>query len=252
MYRTNRYRWWNVIAFAAVIAVNVLANVLPIGGRTTGEISDRFYTEITPAGYAFSIWSLIYLLLAGFVVYQFRRFTGTRDSVLSIGIWFILSCVFNIAWLLLWHYLIIEWSVLAMLLLLLTLWIIYRRTRRIEYPSAGEVWLVKLPFSIYFGWICAAFLVNIAVIAHNNSWSLFGMSETALGIVLLAIGAAAALLISFRYRDAVLPLVFVWAYTAIANEHKDMDKIMVSAFILAAILFISALWLAISRARERD
>lgn len=252
MYRTNRYRWWNVIAFAAVIAVNVLANALPIGGRTTGEISNMFYTAITPAGYAFSIWSLIYLLLACFVVYQLRRFTGTRDSVLSVGIWFILSCVFNITWILLWHYLLIEWSVAAMLGLLLTLWVIYLKTRRIDYPSAGEVWFVKLPFSLYFGWVCAAFLVNIAVLAHKNGWSLFGLSEVGLGVMLLSIGAVLALLISFRFRDAVLPLVFVWAYTAIAVGHQDTDKILMSASIFAVLLFASTLWLIISRARERD
>ncbi|WP_327204860.1 hypothetical protein [Paenibacillus sp. DMB20] len=168
MYRTNPYRWWNVLAFAAVITVNVLSNALPLGGRTTGEISDRYYIYMTPAGYAFGIWFLIYALLAGFVIYQLRRDTGTRDSVRSIGIWFTLSCIFNMAWLFLWHYLYIEWSVGAMLLLLLSLGIIYRKTRAVHYPTAGETWLLKLPFSIYLGWVCAAFLVNVGIAIHKK------------------------------------------------------------------------------------
>lgn len=63
MYRTNPYRWWNLLFFLGVITVNVLSGMLPLGGRTTGEISDMYYTAITPAGYAFSIWSVIYVLL---------------------------------------------------------------------------------------------------------------------------------------------------------------------------------------------
>lgn len=252
MYRTNPYRWWNVLAFAAVIAVNVLSNALPLGGRTTGEISDRYYIYITPAGYAFGIWFLIYVLLAGFVIYQLRRDTGTRDSVRSIGIWFTLSCIFNMAWLFLWHYLYIEWSVGAMLLLLLSLGIIYRKTRAVYYPTGGETWLLKLPFSIYLGWVCAAFLVNVGIVIHKNAWSPLGLSEFGWSIALLCVGAVLSILISYPYRDSVLPLVFVWAYIAIAVEHRDADKIMLASFILAAVQFIYALWLLLARIRERD
>lgn len=252
MYRTNPFRWWNLIAFAAVITVNILSNALPLGGRSTEEISDQFYIYMTPAGYAFIIWSLIYILLGGFVIYQLRRDTGTRDSVLSIGIWFILSCIFNISWLFLWHNLYIEWSVGVMLLLVLSVGVLYRKTRSITYPTTGEMLLVKLPFSIYLGWVCAAFLVNVGIVIHKNGWSPLGLSELGWSIALLCIGAFLAILISYPYRDSILPLVFVWAYIAIAVEHKDVDNILLSSFILAAILFIYAIWLFFARNRERD
>lgn len=251
MYRNNSFRWWNVLAFAAVIITNILSNTLPLGGRTTKQISDQYYIYMTPAGYAFTIWSLIYVLLAGFVIYQLRRDTGTRDSVQSIGIWFILSCIFNISWLFLWHYLYIEWSVGVMLLLVLSLGIIYRKTRSIHYPTTGEMLFVKLPFSIYLGWVCAAFLVNVGIIIHKNGWSPFGLTELGWSIALLCIGAVLAILISYPYRDSILPLVFVWAYIAISNEHKGVDIILLSSFILAAILFIYAIWLFFPRKRKR-
>lgn len=252
MYRTNPFRWWNVLAFAAVITVNVLSHLLPLGGKTTKQISDQYYIYITPAGYAFTIWSLIYVLLAGFIFYQLRRDTGTRDSVEDIGIWFILSCIFNIAWLFLWHYLYIEWSVGIMLLLVLSVLVIYRKTRSIHYPTIGETLFVKLPFSIYLGWVCAAFVVNVGIVIHKNGWSPFGLTELGWSIALLCIGAVLAILISRHYRDSILPLVFVWAYLAISIEHKDVDKILLSSFILAAILFIYAIWLFFARNRERD
>ncbi|WP_422659622.1 tryptophan-rich sensory protein [Paenibacillus sp. EC2-1] len=252
MYRTNPFRWWNALAYAAVITVNILSNALPLGGRSTKEISDMYYIYMTPAGYAFIIWSLIYLLLGGFVIYQIRRDTGTRDSIRHIGVWFILSCVFNMTWLFLWHYLYIEWSVIAMLLLVISVGIIYRKTRHIAYPTTGEKLLVKLPFSIYLGWICAAFLVNVGIVIHKNGWSPLGLTELGWSITLLCIGAVIAFLISYPSRDSILPLVFVWAYIAIAVEHKDVDRILLTAFILAAVLFIYSIWLFFTRNKARN
>ena len=61
-------QWVNVLAVVVVIAVNGLANALPINGQQTGEISDRFPVFFVPAGYVFSIWGLIYLGLIAFAV----------------------------------------------------------------------------------------------------------------------------------------------------------------------------------------
>lgn len=252
MYRNNPYRWWNLLFFAGVIAVNVLSGMLPLGGRTTGEISDMYYTAITPAGYAFSIWSVIYVLLFFFAIYQLRRDTGNRDSVKSIGPWFILSCVFNMAWLILWHYLYIEWSVVVMFLLLLTLWVLYVRTHTIDYPTSGERFCLKLPFSLYIGWVCPAFIVNVGIVFQKNDWSLFGLRETTLGIVLLCIGALLAIWIGQRYRDSIVPLVFAWAYIAIAAEHRETDSILMTAFVLSIVLFVYAIWLFFTRNRRRS
>ncbi|MFI2856030.1 tryptophan-rich sensory protein [Paenibacillus sp. JSM ZJ436] len=246
MQTKNPYRWWNLIAFIATIAVNYLSNALPLGGRNTREISDQFYIYMTPASYAFTIWSVIYVLLAGFIIYQLRSSTGSRDSVLDIGPWFIISSALNIAWLFLWHHLYIEWSVLVMLLLLASLFIIHRKTRILR-PTIGEALLIKLPFSLYLGWICAASLVNIGTLIYKNEWSPFGLSQLGWSIALLCIGALLVIAISFPTRDWVLPLVFVWALIAIAVEHREEDVLMVTAFGLAAAIFLYAVYLFIFR-----
>ena len=54
----------------AALVLNGLATGLPLGGRTTAEISDSFNILFVPAGYVFSIWGLIYLALIGFAIYQ--------------------------------------------------------------------------------------------------------------------------------------------------------------------------------------
>lgn len=251
--KSNPYKWWNLLGFIAVIIVNALANTNVLNGMKTGEISDKYPTLITPAGYAFSIWSLIYLLLLGFIIYQFRRTTESRESVQRIGPWFVLSCLFNVTWLLLWQYLYIELSVVAMVLLLLSLIMIYVRTRRIHYPTPGEMWFVKLPFSLYLGWISVATIVNVGVALEKNDWDGFGLSAPTWAVIMLLVGAVLAILVSFPYRDSIYPLVFVWAYVAIGIKQRDVaENVFVAAFILAAILFIYAIYLFFARNRDRD
>ncbi|MEK4518762.1 tryptophan-rich sensory protein [Paenibacillus sp. FSL H8-0122] len=252
MTRTNPYKWGNLLLFLGVIAVNTLSVVLPLGGNSTAEISDRYHTYLTPAGYAFSIWSLIYLLLAGFIIYQFRSDTGGRDSVQRIGIWFMLSCLFNMGWLLLWHYLYIELSLVAMVLLLLSLIVIYRKTRFIADPTTGEKWLVKLPFSLYLGWISVATIVNVSVVLVKNDWDGFGLSAPFWAVIMLCVGTLLAVLVSYPYRDSIYPLVFVWAYIAIAMEHKDTNEVYFTGLIAAGLLLLYSIWLLLTPRRSRS
>ncbi|WP_138495184.1 tryptophan-rich sensory protein [Paenibacillus pinistramenti] len=247
MLRHNPYKWWNIIFYLIMIAVNAAAVIIPLGGHTTGELSDKYHTPVTPAGYAFMIWSLIYLLLAGFCIYQFRRFTEHRDSVRSIGFWFVLSCVFNAGWILLWQNQLVAASVLDMIALLVTLVIIYRKTRLIPDPTRGEQFFLRLPFSLYLGWICAALLVNMAAVLQKNSWGGQGLQLDGIAIVLLALGAAAALITAFRGRDFILPLALVWAYSAIAFEQKDTVNVYITAIGLAAFLLGFSLWILLFR-----
>ena len=62
----------NIIGFIATIIVNSLANVIPIGYGNTGELSDALPNLFVPAGLTFSIWGVIYALLALFSIYQAR------------------------------------------------------------------------------------------------------------------------------------------------------------------------------------
>ncbi|MCL6603345.1 MAG: tryptophan-rich sensory protein [Paenibacillus sp.] len=251
MERTHPYKWWNLLFFLGVIIVNTLSVTLPLGGNSTGEISDMYKTYLTPAGYAFSIWSLIYVLLAGFVIYGFRSTSASRDAVQAAGIWFVLSCICNMGWLILWHYLYIELSLLAMVLLLITLIIMYRRTRNIDNPTSGQRWLVKLPFSIYLAWISVATLVNVSIVLEKNNWNGFGISDTTWAVIMLCVGMLLAILVSYPYRDPIYPLVFVWAYIAIALEHNEAENVFVTGWVTAGLLLLYTIWLVLTPVRNR-
>lgn len=251
MRRTNPYKWWNLLFYLGMITVNILSVTLPLAGRSTAEISDMYQTYLTPAGYAFSIWLLIYLLLAGFVIYQFRSATSSRDLIQEIRFWFILSCIFNMAWLFLWHYLYLELSLASMILLLFTLIVIYRITRRITDPTTGESWLVKLPFSIYLGWISVATIVNVSVVLEKNNWDGFGLSQPTWAVIVLCLATLLAVAVSFPNRDSIYPLVFVWAFIAIALEHKDAENVFITGLIAAGLLLLYSVWLFLTPRRSK-
>ncbi|MNC17212.1 hypothetical protein D3C75_650850 [compost metagenome] len=251
MSKNNPYRFANLLFYLGTILVNVLAVTIPLGGNSTGEISDKYHTSITPAGYAFSIWGLIYLLLAGFIVYQFRSKPASVQLVKSISIPFIISCAANMTWLLLWHYLQIELSLAAMLVLLASLIVIYRQTAGLTSPTPGQGWLVKLPFSIYLGWISVATIVNVSIVLKKNGWDGFGLSDTAWAVIMLCVGALLAVLASYPYRNWAYPLVFVWAYTAIAVEQRDSSRVYMTALILAALLLAYTVWIIYLRLSGR-
>ena len=123
----NFLRFANIAAFAITLAINSLANTTVFNGRTTGQVSDLYPTLITPAGYVFAIWGIIYALLLVFVIYQ--ALPGQKEKLFQkqIGALFILSCLLNCVWFFLWQYDFITISVVVMFGLLASLVAIYLR-----------------------------------------------------------------------------------------------------------------------------
>ena len=60
----------NIAAFGLTIALNAMATSIPLGGQTPPEISAKYPSLFTPAGFTFSIWGVIYLGLVFFIIYQ--------------------------------------------------------------------------------------------------------------------------------------------------------------------------------------
>ncbi|MGO1368662.1 MAG: tryptophan-rich sensory protein, partial [Senegalia sp. (in: firmicutes)] len=138
-----------IITYIAMIATNALANILPINGLTTGEVSDSFENLFAPAGLTFSIWGLIYLLLGLYSLYQAGLFRDNNRRVKllnSVGIIFSISSIANAAWIFSWHYKVLSLSILLMLVILISLITIVKKINK-------EKLFISLPFSIYFGWI---------------------------------------------------------------------------------------------------
>ncbi len=225
----GQLRMVNLGAYLVMVTVNVLAVRLPLNGVAPEEVSDMFPTLFTPAGYVFSIWGLIYLLLAGFVIYPFL--VGETEGVRRTGYLFGLSCALNAAWLFAWHWLQLWLSLGIMLALLITLMTIYLRLgRRSDRPSPAGRWVVNLPFSIYLGWISVATIANASatlIHAGPEGWQLDSLIWT---IIMLAIATALGAA-SVQLRDDYgFALVIVWALSGVGAANSDLLIIAAAAW----------------------
>jgi len=228
-----------IVSLLAVITTNALANILPLNGQTTGEISNRLPVLFTPAGYVFSIWSLIYLLLIFWVIGLWRNRFNKDALYERRSLLFIISCVFNIAWIFLWHYEYFLLTVVVMISLLLTLIILYR-----TYSVQDNRLSSRLPISIYLGWISVATIANISYVLTVYEWSGWGLSDPLWAVIMMTIGAALALHIRFHHFDIAYPAVFIWAFIGIAvrNGFEEL-LVMTAALFLSAVLLVGIIFI---------
>lgn len=232
-------RWMNVVAFAATLVFNGLANALPLNGQTTGGVSDSFDVLFTPAGYVFSIWGLIYLLLGIFSVYQILPGQREADFVKRIGWWFVASSVFNITWLFMWHYNLFVLSEVAMLGLLVSLLAIYLRLGIGRRTVEGrEKWLVNLPFSIYLGWISVATIANSAVVLYDLNWNGFGIAPEVWTAIVLLVGGLLGVLMALIRKEVAYPLVVIWAFVGVVVRRMDTPLVAVTAGLTALVVLL--------------
>jgi len=210
----------NMLGFLGVVIVNALAVTLPINNKTTEQLSDQYPNLFVPAGLTFSIWGVIYILLAIFVIYgliiAFRKDTQKLSFIENIGILFFISCLANIGWIFAWHYEILPLSLVLMLLLLGSLITIYLRLRIGKSDSTRIVkYLVHLPFSIYLGWITIATIANVTALLVDVNWNTFGLGEQFWAVAVIIVGIAIALSILFTRKDIFYCLVVDWALLGI-------------------------------------
>jgi len=235
----------SVLVLAATIgtiAFNWLAAAGRVNGVTPGEISDKYPTVITPAGYAFVIWSLIYVGLLAFSILQMLpNRLGVYRSVRSA---YILSCALNCAWIFFWHSDQMAICLAIIVFLLGTLTYIVATIRRLD--SMADNWLVKAPFGTYLGWVNAATLINFAVLLRSEGIDL-GSLETALGAGLVLLAAAFGVFIRVKLINYFAPLAIAWALTAIAVKQSGKTIIVaaaaagVVACLIAAMSFVMKL-----------
>lgn len=231
-----------VLATIGVIAINGLASAQGLNGVTTGEISDRFDVYFVPAGYVFAIWGLIYLGLLGYTIYQALPAQRENPRLRRIGWLYVLSCIANIVWLFLWHYEIFEWTIVAMVALLLSLIAIYL-TLGIGYSrvSAGETWLARVPFSIYLGWITVATIANATALLFDLDWGGWGISPEWWAIIMLVIGAIIGSAVGLTRGDIAYVAVIVWAFAGIAVKLDMTSTIAIVAWVAAGFVALSLL-----------
>lgn len=217
-----------VAAFVVAMILNGLAGSTTIlGGTNTGAVSDSFPNLFAPAGVTFAIWGVIYLLIAGFIVYTFgagraKHSALSTEKLSGLAKLLSLNLLLNAAWIVAWQYKVLWLSVLLIVALLITLAIAVNRLRTIELRG-NEYVLAKLPFSVYFGWLTVATVANITTLLVSLGWKGGPLSEGTWMVAIVIIAAAIGIVTAIRNRDAAYLAVFVWAFAGILLKHLSPE-----------------------------
>jgi hypothetical protein len=241
----------NFIAVILTIAVNSLANILPINGKYTAELSDKIPNLFVPAGITFAIWGIIYLLLILFAIYQSRDFFKKEKIEMpyltKITPFFLLASAANIIWIFLWHYEQVGLSLLVTIVLLISLIAIYLKLNiGQEKVTLKEKMFIHIPFSVYLGWTTIATIANITAFLVTIGWDGFGISDVTWTIIVLCVATLLTLIILYKRKDIAYSLVIIWALLGIAIKRiQDQTEIATTATIAIILIIIAIIGIII-------
>lgn len=220
----------NLVLFGIMVWVNALANILPINGYNTGQVSAFYPNSFVPAGFTFSIWGLIYLLLFGYVVTsivvafsnKFQHALAITEKVNSL---FQITCLLNAGWIIAWHYLFLEISLIIMIAFLVMLIKIYIRTAPLKFSVNifARVWLYHA-FIVYLAWICVATIANTTALFVGIGWQGYPFSPQTWAILLITIALILGILFVGRLKEPAFGFVLTWAFFGIYSNQMDAAR----------------------------
>ena len=263
MFKSNnltKIRILSVVAYCLMIFVNALAIMLPLGGKTTKELSDMYPNLFVPAPITFAIWSVIYLFLLFYVVYQTGIFSNNSSTltgkISEMGWLFILSCGLNATWIVAWQYQQVLISVIIMAIFLINLIMLYLKTRTDKKASLKKKLFLSIPFSIYLGWISVATIANVTALLVSLKWNGFGINPQIWTVVMIAIATVLAILFLQKHKDYFYALVIFWAVTGILINHSTIltykyPVIMGTSAASLLVIFLFMLYTATKKEKRK-
>jgi tryptophan-rich sensory protein len=218
-----------------MVFVNYLSNALPINGLNTGQVSANFDNLFTPAGFAFSIWGVIYLLLLVFSLQTI--FLKKNIFSKQVVVAFIASCILNSLWIFAWHYQQFALSVVIMLGLLASLVVVNKGIISSNSP------LARISFGIYLGWICVATIANVTILLVSLNWGGWGIAPYVWATLMIAAGTIIGIVAKFRLSNSFIAFPIAWAFFAIYTRRvEDFPVIAIAALVGIVALLVSVVY----------
>ena len=234
----------NVAGFCMVLAVNALANILPINGYNTGQVSGFYPNFFVPAGFTFGIWGIIYFLLIGFVFCSlfaaFGKFNeAAKAAINKAGPYFLVTCLLNAGWIVAWHYLYLGLSLVIMFAFLVTLILLFISIQRFknEMPFIYRLWVYH-PFLVYLGWISVATIANVTALFVGIGWQGAPLSPQFWSITMILIALVLGIFMVGRLKQPAFGFVLAWAFYGIyAKQSVESWGVGMTAGAAASFIF---------------
>ena len=222
---------WAVLIASIAQAVAVFIPLLSFGGEPNENGVDLL---ISPAGYAFAIWSVIYILaIVTGVVFVRKRLSGTQYGQ-RLAIDLIVTCTAAFLWLIV-SAASLDWLPSVLLTVMAIALVDAARIAALPVNSetlSSTTTLVRITVGIYAGWASAAVFVNWASDLARSGV----VDESSLGwqLVILILAALYGIGLTYLFGVALpaLPLTLVWALVAIVvNAWSASTPIVVVSLI---------------------
>lgn len=234
----------NAISVVFALSVNYLSQAFQINGNTVGGLSDEYANLFTPAGYAFSIWGLIFLGMIAYAAHQlYDAFTQEQpvDHIQKGGIWFALANGFNGLWVVAWLYEYTGTSVIIMVALLFSLLKVVLNGNMTRWDAPLKIIAFHWwPICIYVGWISVALIANVSAYLAKIGWEGGPLSEEQWTIIMIAVATLLNLVVMITRSMREFAAVGIWSLMAIYVRHADsLQSVALSALAGAIILGIA-------------
>jgi len=229
-------RLTRLVSTIFMLVLNTLATTLPLNGLSTWDLSDMLSTLITPAGFTFAIWSVIYLGLIWLTVAVLTKKVQLPDRVM---IRYIISAFANGLRIVVRHYQNLHLSMIIILALLICL-IVIDRMLVANKTSIDYFPRVRGTILLYFGWVQIATLL-LATIYAQYQLGILTWYEVPAGMAVIILAWCANLLIIYREKNIITSLVALRALYGIIWWQTD-PQIILTAQIVMGLLVWGIVW----------
>lgn len=230
--KTKRKILTNVLLYIIVLGFNYITAMGYINNLSQADVSKMYQTPITPLGYAFSIWGLIYSLLFISFIYLLSKNDNYNIEKYVDRTWILvnISALANIAWTISFSYLLMVVSTILIIILLYSLIKIVIIQKRSKINP-----IVKITYGMYAGWLMIATIVNIVATIVQNNLLPANSPFNFFWFFILLLFSLITYSVSVRLRNKVIYIPIIWAYIGIyfatSNKLVILNIIIFSIFI---------------------
>lgn len=235
-----------VVVVSAVIAVlGSFVGSGAAGGTPIQQVAGGAFaadaTQIAPAAQAFSIWSVIYLGLIAYAIWQALPSQRHQPRQRRLGYPIAASLILNAAWILSVQYGFVALSVPVIVALLVVLIETFRRTLASRPTGRVEALVLDGTVGLYLGWVCVATAANIAAYLTSIGFAGFGISGDVWGAAVAAVAGTVGVLLALRGSGRIAPtasLCWGLAWVAVGRLTGDLISIPTAIVAVAAVVAV--------------
>lgn len=241
--RNTPSRWMVLLAILLNIAYNAVYTTL--GNLPSIKLVTEQYSSLfTPAGYAFSIWGIIYL---SFIVYGIFQLIKNDEVYDRLAIPMIIANLLSILWIWLYTTLHLAASVIVILGMLACSIILFL----IAVKKAGSRSWLSVPFQLFAGWLSVASIANISIWLESINWNMAGLSEPIWTMIMIVVATLLGVFVAIIKRGWLFTLVIAWAALAIYMALKMDDPEPGNVALAASIISVLAAAYAFFRIKQK-